>query len=119
MKGLSIASTSTTALAMVLLFAGAGYEAGRAYFNRTRSVVVTFPDRQNYLVVDADIWKFARPDLGDLRLYNGGSQVPYALVTERGRSFSQERTAQILNLGKVGDHTEFDVKVGGAQEYSR
>jgi len=55
MKGLRLASTFTTALAMVFLFAGAGYEAGRAYFNRTRTVVVTFPHRQNYLVVDPDI----------------------------------------------------------------
>jgi hypothetical protein len=121
MKGLPVASTFTTALAMVFLFAGAdaGYEAGCAYFTRTRSVVVTFPDRQNYLVVDADIWKFARPDLGDLRLYDGSSQVPYALITERGGSSVQQSAAQILNLGKVGDHTEFDLEVGDVQEYSR
>jgi len=103
----------------VLLFVAGGYEPSVAYFSRSRSVRVTSPDRQNYIVIDADIWKFSRTDLADLRIYDGQSQVPYMLVKESGGNSNQEASAKILNLGTVGDHTEFDLDVGGLQEYER
>jgi len=107
------------AILTVLLFAAGGYEPSVAYFSRSRSVSVASPDRQNYFVVDPDVWKFARPDLVDLRIYDGQSQVPYMLVKQSGGSSNQEASAKVLNLGSVGDHTEFDLDVGGLQEYER
>jgi hypothetical protein len=73
-----------TAFLLTSLLAASGYEAAIAYFSRERSVSISSADRQNYVVVDADIWKSARPDLADLRLYDGQAQVPYALITESG-----------------------------------
>src|SRR5216683_1596383 len=60
-----------TALLLASFLASSGYEAAIGYFSRERSVTISSPDRQNYLIVDADFWKYARPDLADLRLYEG------------------------------------------------
>jgi hypothetical protein len=97
----------------------AGHEAAIPYFARTRTVNVSADDRQNYIVIDPDIWKSARNDLADIRIYDGQSQVPYALVKQSGGSFNQETAAKILNLGSVNGHTEFDLDVGGLQQYER
>jgi hypothetical protein len=105
---------------VVALSIGAlGYEAGIPYFARSRNLTVLVPDRQNYVVVDPDIWKFSRNGLADLRIYDAQSQVPYALIKQSGGSSNQETTAKILNLGAVGGHTEFDLDVGGLQQYER
>jgi hypothetical protein len=119
MKSLSVVPRVAIALAMAVPFAGAAYEAAVPYFSRTRNLTVSSPDRQNCVVVDQDVWKFARPDLADLRLYDGQSQHPYALITQSGGGSSQESVAKILNLGKFGDQTEFDLEVGGLNEYGR
>jgi len=107
--------------ALVLLFslAALGYDAAIAYFARSRSVAVSMPDRQNYVVVDAEVWKFSHNDLADIRIYDGQSQVPYVLVKESGGSSNQETGARILNLGSIGGHPEFDLDVGGLPEYER
>jgi len=54
------------------------------YFTNVREVQVSQTDRQNYLVVDEEIWTHARPDLADLRIYNGQAQVQYALSERYG-----------------------------------
>jgi hypothetical protein len=89
-----------------------------AYFTRARRLTISAPDRQNYLIIDADVWKYARADLADLRLYDGSSLVPHALSASGGVS-SQETAAKILNLGSTGGHTEFDLEISGADEYDR
>jgi len=104
---------------LIVAILAAVYEPSIQYFARTRTVNMAAPNRQNYLVVDPDIWKFSRPDLSDLRLYDGQLQVPYALVTQAGASSNEESAARILNLGKVGDHTEFDLDVRSLNEYGR
>jgi hypothetical protein len=108
-----------TAFVISLSIAALGYDAGIPFFSRSRSLMVLSPDRQNYVVVDPDIWKFSRNDLVDLRIYDGQSQLPYALIKQSGGSSNQETTAKILNLGSVGGHTEFDLDVGGLQQYER
>ena len=109
--------------AFVLVFMSAlaafAYDAAIAYFARTRSISPSPADRQNYIAVDSDIWKFARNDLADLRIYDGQSQVPYALIKQSGGSSNEETAAKILNLGSVGGRTEFDLDVGGVQQYER
>ena len=47
------------------------------YFRYQRPVQAQ-PGGQRFLGVDEQVWKNARPDLGDLRLYSGQQEVPYA-----------------------------------------
>lgn len=91
----------------------------REYFRYTRDVIIAQPAKQNYLVVDAAIWAHVRPDLSDVRLYNGAAQVPYELSEEQASSSTLEREARILNLGVRGGRTEFDLDVGGGAEYNQ
>ena len=109
---------AAAALAIVLA-TGANYEAAIPYFTRARDVTRIATDRQNYFVIDADIWRFAHPDLADLRLYDGQSQVPFVIRKQSAGSLNEENSARILNLGTVGDHTEFDLDVRDTDEYSR
>lgn len=101
-----------------IMFAGS-YEAAIPYFSRVRMVTVTAPEKQNYLTVDADVWEHARPDLSDLRIYDGQTKVPYVLVKQSGGSRTQESAARLLNLGSVGGQTEFDLDTSGFAEYDR
>ncbi len=89
------------------------------YFHQVREVSSTTPDRQNYLIVDTAIWAHARPDLADLRLYDGATQVPYQLTSQSASASVQEGEAKILNLAQHGDHTEFDLDISPATEYNR
>ena len=89
------------------------------YFTNVRDVRVAQPGLQDYFVVDEEIWSRARPDLGDLRIYDGETQVQYALTVQRGSTSRQEEVARILNLGDVKGHTEFDLDMGHLAEYDR
>jgi hypothetical protein len=89
------------------------------YFKEVRAVSITAPDHQSYLVIDSAIWSHARPDLADLRLYDGETQVPYELSSRNNSTTAQEDEAKILNLAQRGDHTEFDLDVSAATEYNR
>ena len=75
-------------------------EPGIPYFTNVREVSVSTPDHQNYLVVDQDIWSHAHADLGDLRLYDGASQVPYELRAELTGTSSQEMEVKIIAKAK-------------------
>jgi hypothetical protein len=95
-----------------------------SYFTNVREIRISQPDTQNYVVVDEEIWNRARPDLADLRIYDGEAQVQYAVSELRGGSSSQEEPARILNLGSVGGYTEFDLDMlsvnrGQIAEYDR
>jgi uncharacterized protein DUF3999 len=109
----------TFLLIAAMVFAAGTYEAAIPYFARTRTVTVTAPDKQNYLVVDAEIWKYSRPELSDVRLYDGQSQVPYVLTRQTGGSRTEESRAKILNLGSVAGRAEFDIDTSGFQSYDR
>jgi hypothetical protein len=99
--------------------AAAAYDAAIPYFARSRSVTVGAPAAQNYVIVDADVWKFSRPDLADIRLYDGDSQAPYALVKQSGGSSTEETSGKVLNLGNAAGHTEFDLDVSALAEYDQ
>ena len=95
-----------------------------SYFTNVRDLRISQPAAQNYFAVDEEIWNRARPDLADLRIYDGESQVQYALSEQRGGTSSQEASAKILNLGSVGGRTEFDLDMfdgstGQIGEYDR
>ncbi len=102
----------------LVLLAGA-HEAEIRYFTNVREVQVTVTNKQNFVVVDQEIWQHSRSDLADIRLYDGAKQVPYTLQQQAPRSNPVEQTARILNLGQIGDHTEFDVEIGAIPQYDR
>ena len=86
------------------------------YFKYQRPVQAQ-PGGQRYVVVDEQIWKNARPDLGDLRLYSGQQEVPYALTVERGRRESDSRDVSVLQQSVVGGKTQFLIDMTGVAEY--
>ena len=89
------------------------------FFTNLREVRIAAPDRQNYFVVDEEIWQHANPDLSDVRLYDGSAQIGYAISEQRPGMSSQESEARTLNLGSVGGSTEFDLDVVDIAEYDR
>jgi Protein of unknown function (DUF3999) len=94
------------------------------YFTNVRDIQISQPGSQNYFAVDEEVWNHARPDLADLRIYDGESQVQYALSEQRGGTSSQEVAAKLLNLGSVGGRSEFDLDLfegntGQIGEYDR
>jgi hypothetical protein len=89
------------------------------YFTKVRQVQIAEPDRQNFFVVDQEIWNNSRPDLGDLRLYDSESPVPFAISEQRAGISSEEVEAKVLNLGSVSGHTEFDLDAESLTEYDR
>lgn len=97
----------------------AAYEAAIPYFARARGMMIGSSGTQAYIVIDSDIWKYASPDLADIRIYDGQSQVPYLLAKESGGRSAEETTAKVLNLGNVAGHTEFDLDVSALVEYDR
>lgn len=103
----------------MLLQAPARPEQAIAYFTNVRGVQIAEPSRQNFFIVDEELWNHSRPDLGDLRLYDGDSPVQYSLSEQRAGVSSQEAEAKILNLGSVSGHTEFDLDAQGIAEYDR
>ena len=113
--------TAATLLILFLLSLAAANPPGPQipYFTRVRDVRITEADRQNYVVIDEELWTHSRPDLGDLRLYDGDTPVQYALSEQRAGLASDEIEAKILNLGSINGHTEFDLDTGGLPEYDR
>lgn len=109
--------------ALLLIFVAAAPpgppEPSISYFTNVRDVHIAQPDRQNFFLVDVELWTHSRPDLGDLRLYDGETPVQYAFSEQRAGVSSEEVEAKILNLGGVSGHTEFDLDVGGIAEYDR
>lgn len=89
------------------------------YFTNLRDVHISQPDRQNFFIVDEELWNHSRPDLADLRLYDAGTPVQYSLSEQRAGTSSEEAEAKILNLGSVAGHTEFDLDAQGIAEYDR
>ena len=90
-----------------------------AYFTNVREIQIEKSDRQNFFIVDEELWNHSRSDLGDLRLYDGDSPVQYSLSEQRARTASEEVEAKILNLGSVSGHTEFDLDTRGLAAYDR
>ena len=89
-----------------------------AYFEYQRPVDVPVSGPgQHYLVIDEAIWQHARPDLGDLRLYAGQTETPYAQVSEQGSSESDRRNVRVLQQSSIGGKTQFLIDMGDIVEY--
>ncbi|HXE91044.1 MAG TPA: DUF3999 family protein [Terriglobales bacterium] len=107
-------------LAALVHPAWAASDASISYFTHVRDVSVSDPARQNYAVVDEEMFGVARNDLGDLRLYTlEGAEVPYALAIQRSASRSTEDDVRVLQPGTIGGRTQFVLDVSGVEEYNR
>ena len=87
-----------------------------SYFKYQRPVQ-TSGAGQHYVIVDETIWKHARPDLGDLRLYAGQTETPYALIVERGSLQRDRKDVPVLQQSTVGGKTQFLIDMSGLAEY--
>ena len=106
-------------LALLVADASPRPEQAISYFTNVRDVHISQPDRQNFVVVDEELWNHSRTDLADLRLYDADIPVQYAISEQRAGLSSEEAEAKILNLGSVSGHTEFDLDAAGIPEYDR
>ena len=79
--------------------------------------VLSPPSGQSFVAVDEQIWKNARPDLGDLRLYGGQQEVAYALVVERGSRENDNKDVRVLQQSVVDGKTQFMIDMTGVAEY--
>ena len=100
------------ALAGLVLFAGSSL----SYFQYQRPVQPAGAG-QNYIAVDETLWRHAKADLGDLRLYSGQTEIPYALITEYGSQQSQKTSVPVLQQSRVSGNTQFLVDMSGLAEY--
>ncbi len=103
---------TTKLFALVLL----GATSSIAYFKYQRPVQVS-GSGQHYVVVDDGVWSHARPDLGDLRLYAGQTEVPYALLTEHGSQQHEHEEVSVLQQSVVGGKTQFLIDMSAVAEY--
>lgn len=99
-------------LIAIILLAGSSI----SYFKYERPVRLSGSGQQ-YLAVDEGIWQHARADLGDLRLYSGSTEVPYSLVTERGRLEQERKDVPVLQQSTVAGKTQFLVDMSALAEY--
>lgn len=86
------------------------------YFKYQRPVQAQ-PGGQRYIAVDEQVWKNARRDLGDLRLYNGQQEVPYAPMVESGSRENDNKEVSVLQQSVVGGKTQFLIDMTGVAEY--
>ena len=112
-------SAAAFMLLFLLIEAPSRPEQAIAYFTNVREVHVAQSDHQNYFVVDEELWSHSRPDLGDLRLYDGETPVQYFISEQRAGVSSEEVEAKVINLGSVAGHTEFDLDTESLAEYDR
>ncbi|HEY6349139.1 MAG TPA: DUF3999 family protein [Candidatus Angelobacter sp.] len=89
------------------------------YFKYFREVQGGSADHQQYVVIDETIWQHALPDLADLRLYAGQTEVPYALTIERGSFETEEKEVRVLQTAKIAGKTQFFLDMAGFAEYDR
>lgn len=100
-----------SALAALALFASPS-----GYFRYQRPVQLSTTGQQ-YIVVDESVWKHARHDLGDLRLYNGQTETPYSLVIECGSQQRERTPVPLLQQSTVGGKTQFLINMSALAEY--
>ena len=93
--------------------------ASPSYFKYRRQVQSINSAGQHYLVVDEAIWRHARPDLNDLRMYAAEKEVPYKLMVEIGGSETEQKQFRVLQPVSIGGKTQFLLDMSGVDEYDR
>src|ERR1700722_704365 len=80
------------------------------YMRYERIVTVPPGSRQSCAVIDSQIFPHAAPSLKDLRLYQDGRELPYAITLSVPQQPDSD-TAQVRNLGLHGRNIVFDVEM--------
>ena len=93
--------------------------ASPSYFKYRRQVQSINSAGQHYLVVDEAIWRRARPDLNDLRMYAAEKEVPYKLTVEIGGSETEQKQFRVLQPASIRGKTQFLLDMSGVDEYDR
>ncbi|HTC66435.1 MAG TPA: DUF3999 family protein [Candidatus Acidoferrum sp.] len=93
--------------------------ASPSHFKYRRSVQSINAAGQHYLVVDESIWRHARPDLNDLRMYAAEKEIPYKLIVEIGGSETEQKQFRVLQPASIGGKTQFLLDMSGVDEYDR
>ncbi len=104
---------SALLLALLLWQTAPGAEPTAAdpqYLRYQRTVNVPGGTGQSCVVVDPQIFPHAAPSLKDLRLYQGGHEVPYAITLSEPQQPDSD-TVQVRNLGLRGRNIVFDVEM--------
>ena len=78
-----------------------------SFFKYERSTQVANSSGQHYVAIDETVWRHARTDLGDLRLYAGGNEIPYALTLETGNSIAEQKPVRILQPATIMGRRNF------------
>jgi len=93
--------------------------ASPAYFKYHRQVQPINSAGQHYIVVDEMIWRHARPDLDDLRIYASEKELPYKMSVEIGGSETEQKQFRVLQPASIGAKTQFLLDMSGIDEYDR
>jgi hypothetical protein len=93
--------------------------ASPAYFKYRRQIQSTNSAGQHYVVVDDVIWRHARPDLNDLRMYAAEKEIPYRMMVETGGSETEQKQFRVLQPASIGGKTQFLLDMSGVDEYDR
>jgi Protein of unknown function (DUF3999) len=100
-------------LALLLWQATPGAEPATAdpqYQRYQRAIAAPSNPGQSCAVIDAPIFPHAAPSLKDLRLYQSGREVPYAITLSEPQQPDIE-AAHVRNLGLRGRNIVFDVEM--------
>jgi Protein of unknown function (DUF3999) len=104
---------SVMLLALLLWQAASGsapLNANPQYLRYQRVISVAADSGQGCAVVDPQIFPHAAPSLKDLRLYQDGREIPYAITLSVPQQLDSE-TGQVRNLGLRGRDVVFDVEM--------
>jgi hypothetical protein len=93
--------------------------ASPTYFKYRRQVQSINSAGQHYIVVDEALWRLARPDLSDLRIYAAEKEIPYKMTVETGGSETQQKQFRVLQPSSIGGKTQFLLDMSGVEEYDR
>ncbi|MGC2639082.1 MAG: DUF3999 family protein [Acidobacteriaceae bacterium] len=84
------------------------------HFRYERPLTGTVKTGQTCVVLDAQSYAHAAPELADVRLYRGDAETPYVIRAAAPQEQPQQEIAP-LNLGHKGAHTTFEAAMPAGQ----
>jgi hypothetical protein len=93
--------------------------ASPSYFKYRRQVHTINSAGQHYIVVDEALWRHARPNLDDIRMYVAETEIPYKTTVETGGSETEQKQFRVLQPASTGGKTQFLLDMSGVDEYDR
>jgi hypothetical protein len=105
----------TLSLLLCALVFAAEPAAAPNFFKYVREMKTPSPEGQAYFVLDRVMWENTRRDLGDIRIYAAGTEVPYSLQVQRGGRSLEQSAARLYDLAASGAATEFKLEPDAAE----